>query len=66
MLVQINQSLEDLVEEALGLVGGEGVISSFAHELFKIELKVLKDQVKLVLRVNYFFQFNDVWVFYAF
>lgn len=56
MLVQINQSLEDLVEEALGLVGGEGVISTFSHELFKIELKVLKDQVKLVLRVNYFFQ----------
>ena len=56
MLVQINQSLEDLVEEALGLVGGEGVISTFAHELFKIELKVLKDQIELILRVNYFFQ----------
>lgn len=56
MLVQINQSLEDLVKEALGLIGGEGVISTFAHELFKIVLKVLKDQVKLVLRVNYFFQ----------
>ena len=43
MLVQINQGLEDLVEEALGFVGGEWVISTFAHELFKVVLEVLKD-----------------------
>lgn len=56
VLVEIDERLQDLVEEALGLVGVEGVVASLAHKLLQVVLQVLEDQVKLVLRVDHFFQ----------
>lgn len=62
VLVEVNQRLKDLVEERLGLLTGESLPASCAHILFQIELEVFKDQVKLVLGVDDFFQLNDVLV----
>lgn len=47
--MQIDERLEDLIEETLRLFLGQRLITLLLHELFQIELEVLKDQVKLVL-----------------
>jgi hypothetical protein len=46
--------LQDLIEETLGFIWRKRVIAALSHELFEVILKVLEDEVKLVLRVNYF------------
>lgn len=42
VLVEIDKSLQNLVEEALGLIGVEWVVASLAHKLLEIVLEVLK------------------------
>ena len=56
VLVQVDQGLEDLIEEALGLIRSQWIISALSHEFLEIVLEVLENQVKLVLRIDYFLQ----------
>lgn len=52
VLMQVDQSEQDLVQEALCLLFWQWVVSMLLHVLFEIVLKVLEDQVELVLRVD--------------
>ena len=53
--VQEDKRLQNLVEEALSLLGRQS--SSFLlHVLFQIVLKVFKDEIKLLLAEENFFQ----------
>ena len=56
VLVEVDERLEDLVEEALSLRLWQRLVTLLLHILFEIELEVLKDEVKLVLRVDDFFE----------
>ena len=56
MLVEVDESLQDLVKETLGLLFGQRLISSRPHILLQIVLNIFKDQIQLVLRVDDLFQ----------
>lgn len=56
VLVEVDEGLENLVEEALGLLAREGLTALGAHVFLEIKLKVFKYQVELVLTVNDFFE----------
>lgn len=56
MLVQVDQGLEDLIEEALGLIRSQWIISALSHEFLEIVLEVFENQVELVLRIDYFLE----------
>jgi len=45
MLVQVDECLQDLVQEALCFVWVEWVIATLSHEFLQIKFKVLEDQV---------------------
>ena len=52
MLVQVDKSLQDLVEEALCLLLWERGAAVLSHVLLQVELNVLEDQVQLLLGVD--------------
>lgn len=52
VLMQVDQSEQNLIEEALGLLFRQGLVPMLLHILLQVELQVLKYQVQLVLRVN--------------
>ena len=56
MLVQIDQSLKDLIEELLSLFLWQWLVSVLLHVLFEVKLEVLKDEEELVLRVDDLFE----------
>ena len=56
VLMQMNQCLQDLVEEALGLLRTKRLIASLAHEFFQVEFYVLKDENQLIFLVNHVLQ----------
>ena len=56
MLVQIDQSLKDLIEELLSLFLWEWLVSVLFHVLFEVKLKVFKDEEELVLGVDDLFE----------
>ena len=61
MLVEVDESLQDLVKETLGLLFGQRLISSRPHILLQIVLNIFKDQIQLVLRVDDLFQSAEKW-----
>ena len=52
VLVQVNERLQDLVQEGLGLVLGQRLVPVLLHVLLQVELQVLEHQVELVLRID--------------
>ena len=56
VLVQVDERLKDLVQEALSLLLGEGLITESLHIFLEIELQVLEHEVELVLRVDDLFE----------
>ena len=52
MLMQVDQSLQDLVKETLCLSFLERLVSMCSHVLLKIILDILKDQIQLLLGIN--------------
>ena len=49
MLMQVDECLQDLVQETLGLSLFEWFVSMGSHVLLEIILHILKDQVQLLL-----------------
>ena len=66
VLMQVNEGLEDLVEEALCLLLGERLIPVLSHVLFEVELQVLEDEIELLLGIDDLLQFDHVWMFKSF
>ena len=56
VLMQVDQSLKDLVQEALSLSLLQRLVSMRSHVFLKIVFHVLEDQVQLLLRVNDLFK----------
>lgn len=56
MLVQVDESLKNLVQETLRLFLWKRLIALLLHILLQVKLKVFEDQEELVLRVDDFFQ----------
>ena len=56
MLVQIDQSLKDLIEELLSLFLWQWLVSVLLHILFEVKLQVFKDEEELVLGVDDLFE----------
>ena len=56
VLVQVDQRLQDLIQEELGLLFRQRLVALLLHVLFQIVLQVLEDQVQLVLTVDDFFE----------
>ena len=56
VLVQVDEGLQDLIEERLGLLLLQGLVSVLLHVLLEVELQVLEHEEELVLRVNDLFQ----------
>ena len=56
MLVQVDESLKNLVQETLRLFFWKRLIALLLHILLQVKLKVFEDQEELVLRVDDFFQ----------
>jgi len=52
VLVEVDEGLQDLIKEALGLLFGKWLVTLLLHVFLKIELEVLEDQEELVLAVN--------------
>ena len=62
MLVKVDQGLQDLIEEALGLFTRQGLVAMVLHIFFQVELTVLEDEEELVLRVDNLLQLDYVRV----
>ena len=56
MLMQVDQSLQDLVKETLSLSFLKRLVSMCSHVLLQIILDVFKDEVQLLLGINDLFQ----------
>ncbi len=56
VLVQVDQSLQNLIQEALCLLFGQRLVTMLLHVFLQVEFKVLEDEEELVLRVDYFFK----------
>ena len=56
MLMQVDQSLQDLVKETLSLSFLKRLVSMRSHVLLQIILDVFKDEVQLLLGINDLFQ----------
>ena len=56
MLMQVDQSLQDLVKETLGLSFLERLVSMCSHVLLQIILDVFEDEIQLLLGINDLFQ----------
>ena len=56
MLMEVNKSLQNLVEEALCLLLREGLVSMLLHVLFEVKFEVFEHKEQLILRVDDFFQ----------
>lgn len=54
VLMKVDEGLQDLVQEALSLFFRKWLVALLLHVLFKVEFKVLKHKIKLILRVNDF------------
>ena len=54
VLMKVDEELKDLVQEALSLFFRKWLVALLLHVLFKVEFKVLKHKIKLILRVNDF------------
>ena len=52
MLMEVDEGLEDLVEEALCLLLWERGAAVLPHVLLQVELHILEDQVQLLLGVD--------------
>ena len=52
MLMEENQGLQDLVQEALCLLFGQGLVAMLSHVFLEIKLNIFKDKVQLVLGVD--------------
>ena len=52
MLVKVDKCLQNLVEERLGLLLWQWLVSVLSHVLLQVELHIFKDQVELLLRVD--------------
>jgi hypothetical protein len=53
VLMQMDEGLQNLVQKALRLLTRQRSLPLRSHVLFQIELKVLKNQIELLLTVNY-------------
>ena len=62
--VAVGRRLKNLVRETLNLGQGQSS-SNMPHVLLQIIVAVFEDEVELVLRVDNFFQLNDVGVLQA-
>ncbi len=49
VLMEVNERLEDLVEEALGLVLWKWLVAIFSHILFQVKFDILEHKVQLLL-----------------
>ena len=56
MLMQVDQSLQDLVKETLCLSFLERLVSMCSHVLLQIILDILKNQIQLLLGIDDLFQ----------
>jgi len=65
VLMAVDKRMENLEQEALGLVLGQGQVSSGAHVLLQVELTVLEDQPQFFTRVDNFVQLYDVRMLYS-
>ena len=54
VLVEVDEGLQDLVQEALSLFFRKWLVALLLHVLFKVEFKVLEYKIKLILRVDDF------------
>lgn len=54
VLMEVDEGLQDLVQEALSLFFRKWLVALLLHVLFKVEFKVLEHKIKLILRVNDF------------
>jgi len=55
VLVQVDQRLQNLVEEPLGLFTWKGLVVPLSpHVLLQVVLEVFEHQIELVLRVYHF------------
>ena len=59
VLMQVDKCLQDLIQEALCLLLWQWLITVLLHVLLQVELEVLEDEEKLVLRVDDLLQPND-------
>lgn len=58
MLVEVDQGVQNLEEERLGLLLGQGQISARSHEFLQVELHVFEDQPQLFSGVDNFLKPN--------
>ena len=54
VLMEVDEGLQDLVQEALSLFFRKWLVALLLHVLFKVEFKVLEHKIKLILRVDDF------------
>ena len=54
VLMEVDEGLQDLVQEALSLLFRKWLVALLLHVLFKVEFKVLEHKIKLILRVDDF------------
>jgi len=66
VLMQVDECLQNLIEEALRLFFRQRLLALVTHVLLQVELEVFENEVQLILTVNHFFQFDDVGVLYSF
>ena len=63
--VEKNQRLENLIQKALSLLGGQGS-SDLLHVFFEIVLQILEHKIELVLLEQNLLQLNHVWMLQVF
>ena len=59
VLMQVDKRLQNLIQEALCLLLWQWLITVLLHVLLQVELEVLEDEEKLVLRIDDLLQPND-------
>ena len=59
VLMQVDKRLQNLIQEALCLLLWQRLITVLLHVLLQVELEVLEDEEKLVLRIDDLLQPND-------
>lgn len=63
--VEKNQRLENLIQKALSLRGGQRS-SDLLHVFFEIVLQILEHKIELVLLEQNLLQLNHVWMLQVF
>ena len=56
VLMKVNERLQDLVQEALGLLLRQRLVSLLFHVFLQVKLQVFEHKVQLVLRVDNFYE----------